>query len=125
MRQVAYTDSDGRKWAVRLPDGIPDADAAMGLCVGPPSLASLKLPLDVEVRLHNQLYERNLIVRENIRGRNQSILAAIQSALKVDVGKVAGLYNTEGAEQLPSVAMPSVEEDLLANASGDEGDSDS
>ena len=90
--QVEYVDDDGRKWAVKVPEGEED-NANMGIPIGPPDLSELGLPIDVEVRLHNQLYNRGLFTLRDIRGRRQNeIFAAIQSALNVDVSKVTSLF---------------------------------
>ena len=97
MRQTSYTDEEGRQWAVQLPDGIPDSDATLGIPLGPPSLAPLGLPLDVEVRIHNQLFGRRLFTLRDVKARRMDILGALQAALKVDIVAIAHLYR-ESAE---------------------------
>ncbi len=90
--QVEYVDDDGRKWAVKVPEGEEDK-AHMGIPIGPPDLSELGLPIDIEVRLHNQLYSRGLFTLRDIRGRRQNeIFASLQSALKVDVSRVTSLF---------------------------------
>lgn len=98
MRQTSYEDAKGRKWAVLLPEDATDADAPMGIPLGPPSLESLDLPEDVEVRLHNQLFERRLFTQADVRARRQDIFGALQATLKVDIARIAALYTEEGKD---------------------------
>jgi hypothetical protein len=95
MRETSYTDDDGRRWAVSLPDGVPESDAALGIPLGPPSLAPLGLPLDVEVRIHNQLFGRRLFTPRDVKTRRMEILGALQAALGVDIVAIAALYRVE------------------------------
>lgn len=92
MREVSYTDADGRRWRTMIPDDAPDYEAEIGLPAGPPSLESLELPLDIEVRLHNQLFARRLFTREDLRNRESEISAALMAALKVDAVSIRALY---------------------------------
>lgn len=98
MRQTSYEDADGRKIAVLLPDEDSDVNAPMGFRLGPPSLESLDLPEDVEIRLHNQLFERRLFTQADIRARRQDIFGALQATLKVDIARIAALYMEEGKD---------------------------
>lgn len=98
MRQASYEDAKGRKWAVLLPDDATEADAPMGIPLGPPSLESLDLPEEVEVRLHNQLFERRLFTVADIKARRQDIFGALQATLKVDIARIAALYTEEGKD---------------------------
>ena len=95
MREASYTDDEGRQWAVRVPDGVPDADASLGIPLGPPSLESLGLPLEFEVRLHNQLCARRLFTFRDMKTRRMEIMGALQAALKVDIMAIAALYRVE------------------------------
>lgn len=92
MRRVMHKDKQGRKTWVNIPENAPDSHAAMGLLVGPPSLVDLKLPRDVEVFLHNQLFDRGLIERKDVKARPQDIFAALQAAYRVDVAAITNLY---------------------------------
>lgn len=87
-----YKDDEGRWWVVAVPEG--ETDLAMGIPIGPPDLSGLNLPLNIEVRLHNQLWSRGLITAKDIRGPNGSreVFAALQSALKVDVASVTSQF---------------------------------
>jgi len=92
MRQVSYTDTRGRRWTVLLPDDVPDAQAYLGLPVGPPSLESLGLPEDVEVRLHNALHDRRLFAQADVLARRRDVMGALFAAFRVDVSRVTELY---------------------------------
>ena len=96
MRFASYTDEDGRNWAVELPDDAPDSDAPKGLPLGPPSLESLGLPLEQEVRLHNALFARQLFTAKDVLNKRQNVFGAVQAAFKVDTEKVYQLYNSVG-----------------------------
>lgn len=93
MREVLYTDFEGRMWKRMLPDGVPDEDAAVGVPAGPPPLMSLGLPLEIEVRLHNELYHRGLLTAADLHGRRVEIRAAIMAALRLDVEAVSAIYH--------------------------------
>lgn len=92
MSRVTYTDPEGRKWARFLPDGIPEKEARKGAPLGPPSLESLELPLALEVRLHNALFNRGLLTLEDVNRRPNEVAGAIMSALKLDAQTVMALY---------------------------------
>ncbi len=94
-RRVTYTDDAGRRWTVLLPDDKPDSDAPMGIPVGPPSLESLELPEELEVRLHNALHDRGLLTARDIKVRRSHLTGALQSAFRVDIVRVAALYAVE------------------------------
>lgn len=95
MKRSRYVDSEGRKWAVMLPDGMSEGDANKGIPLGPPSLEPLGLPLEVEVRLHNQLFGRELFTERDVKARRQHVMGAIQATLKVDVERIVQLYRPE------------------------------
>lgn len=92
MRESEYIDSEGRKWCVGLPDDAPDSHAPMGVRIGPPSLESLGLPKDIEVRLHNELYNRRLFSLADVERRRQDVLGAIMAIFRLDTQKVIELY---------------------------------
>lgn len=89
--RAKYQDDEGRWWVVLVPPGHED-EASMGIPVGPPDLASLGLPEAVEVRLHNQLFNRGLLTARDLKGRGQEVFAALQAAYRVDQGAVTALY---------------------------------
>ena len=92
MRQSSYTDEEGRRRAVWLPDGAPDSDAQMGLPLGPPDLGLLGLPPEVEIRLHNQLFDRGLLRAKDVLRRRQEVFAALQAAFRVETERIVVLY---------------------------------
>lgn len=98
MREASYTDSLGRKWAVWLPDGLTDADASMGLPLGPPPLTPLGLPQDIEIRLHNELYARRIFTAEDAERRKPDIISALQATLKIEARKILDLFYNDGDE---------------------------
>lgn len=93
MRRVDYQDHEGRWFAVMLPDSAPDTHAPRGVPLGPPRLDALELPLDIEVRVHNQLFHRSLLTAEDLRRRPNEVTAALMTALKVDAARIVGLYD--------------------------------
>lgn len=92
MREATHTDKKGRKWAVWIPDQAPDSDAAMGIPIGPPSLESLGLPRELEIKLQNELYARRLWRLRDVNQRRQDVVSAIQAALRLDAQKIIDLY---------------------------------
>ncbi len=90
--RVDYEDEDGRMWAVLVPEGH-EAEASMGIPLGPPDSTSLGLPRETAIRLHNQLFSRGLFTRRDLRGRTREVFAAIQAAYKADVAAVTGLFD--------------------------------
>lgn len=97
VREASYTDSAGRLWMVLLPDGAPDADAPLGLPLGPPSLAALGLPEELEVRLHNALAARRLFTAQDARRRQNELVGAWQAALRVDARKLLDCFILGGS----------------------------
>lgn len=92
MRLTSYVDAEGRRWVVNLPNGVPDSDAHMGLHVGPPPLTALGLPLDIEVRLHNQLFSRGILKLNDAKARRPELFAALQAAYAVDGERLLTLF---------------------------------
>ncbi len=77
---------------VRLPDDVPDSEAHLGVPVGPPSIASLDLPEEIEVKLHNELYSRKIFRSIDFRKRRMDVVSALQRALKLKVDHMYTLY---------------------------------
>lgn len=92
MKQARYTDDDGRIWVTLLPEEAPDTMAEQGVPHGPPSMEPLGLPLEVEVRLHNELVHREILTEHDVRRRQPEVQAALMAALKVDALRIAALY---------------------------------
>lgn len=93
LRNVEYEDTDGRKFLRGLPEGVPDTQAVIGVPIGPPSLLDLGLPLDVEVRLHNQLYARGLFTEDDVRQRIGEVQSALMVAYRTDVQRILLIYH--------------------------------
>lgn len=92
MKYVTYTDPQGRKWRRRLPDHVGEFQAEMGVPDGPPSLEDLGLPEEIEIALHNQLFNRGIFTkREAVRQRSE-IVNALMAALKLDAQRIVDLY---------------------------------
>lgn len=88
MKRLTYTDGDGRKFLVLMPDNMPESQISKGVRLGPPDLSFLHLPIDVEIRLNNQLFARGIIETPNLAEINN----ALHAALKVDAQAIAALY---------------------------------
>ena len=92
MRPASYTDSDGRRIAVWLPDGVPDSDASLGIHRGPPPLESLGLPLHMEVALNNELFDRGLFEYADLKKDREQLVQAIRRVLSIGVEALQALY---------------------------------
>jgi hypothetical protein len=96
MRDVDYTDPDGRRWRVRVPDDCPEHRYCEGIPVGPPALDSLELPLDTEVRLHNELHSRKFFTLRDVLNHPKDVQSALQATFKLDVQRIQSLYREQG-----------------------------
>jgi hypothetical protein len=92
MRRVTYQDDKGRKWDVWLPDGAPDTDAPLGVPIGPPDLSELDLPEHVLLRLHTELYAREIFTANDALKGIAAINAALQASFRVDSQRVQAVY---------------------------------
>lgn len=81
----------GKSYKAIVPDDAPPEHWAYGIVIGPPDFEEV-LPYDLAYRLHQELFVRGLITFEDVRHRNQELLAAWQSALKYDAGKIYEMY---------------------------------
>lgn len=88
MREVKYVDSLGRRFKVSLPDDLSDDDAKHGIIIGPPILDGLGLPVQLEVELHNQLYERGIFTLREAKARRSELVSALQRVLAIDADKI-------------------------------------
>ena len=75
--------------------------------MGPPDLAELGLPTEIEIRLHNQLYDRGLWTEYEARKALTEINSALLSAFRVDVHRLLHLYHgnevADGSEKPPKI----------------------
>lgn len=92
MKRVTHVDVDGRKRLVAVPDYATEADAYMGIVIGPPDLAPLELPAHIEVAVNNQLFARGIITAADAKARMGEITTAISSACKLDAHRILNLY---------------------------------
>lgn len=89
--RVEWIDSRGRYFQVEL----LDEDPSHGLIVGPPLELMDKLTglsPAARVRLHNELYHREILTEADISARPREAEAALKAALKIDVGRVMEAY---------------------------------
>jgi len=121
LKRVMYTDSDGRKRVVLLPEEYSEDQAeAIGIPVGPPRLDELGLPLELEVRLNNELYNRGILEPNDALRKRADIMGAIQSALKIDTDIIVTLYigkDYRNASSRKSVEEPKVENVIAKSTS--------
>ncbi len=89
--KATYTDEEGRQYVTLVPEG-QEHMARSGIPVGPPDLTSLGLPIDIEVRLHNALYDRNILTLYDAKQKASEVQAALQGALKVGTHTIISLY---------------------------------
>lgn len=92
MREVSYTDKEGRQWMVSIPDDSPNSYANLGIPIGPPSLQGLELPEHLEVLLHNALFIRKIWTSNDIKHRRAEVVDAVKSVYKADAEKIYAYY---------------------------------
>jgi hypothetical protein len=92
--KAVWIDSQGRKWLRQVPVGHED-EAQFGIELGPPDISGLGLSESISIKLHNELFNRNLITWDDVKQRPGEVQAALQAALKVDAGMIMGLYKNE------------------------------
>ena len=73
---------------VNIPDNAPNSDASVGVPIGPPSLAGLGLPGDLEIALHNQLFARKIWTSNDIKRSRADVISALKAAYKLDAEKI-------------------------------------
>jgi hypothetical protein len=91
LSQVTYTNEKGMKKVVLLPEGSFEIPSK-GIPVGPPSLEELGLPVEIETRINNELYSRNILTAQDALKKRAEIVYAIQAALRVDADGILGIY---------------------------------
>jgi hypothetical protein len=92
MQRIEYTDDDGYKKIVELPDSASNEEAAYGILIGPPDLDELDLPERLKIKLNNELFDRGLITYEDVKSQHQSISSALKAVFKADVVAIVNLY---------------------------------
>lgn len=106
LKRASWTDPEGRKKVVLIPEESDQAE--MGIPVGPPDLTKLGLPLELEVRLNNELVNRGIITDIDALRNRSEISLAIQSALKLDANRVLDMYLPEGFQNAKPAREPVV-----------------
>jgi hypothetical protein len=91
MKEVDWESPDGHKYRVMCPEHDLD-HPERGIVIGPPDLSALGLPFEVELRLHNQLWARQLFTAQDFDRRRVEAIGALQAALSVDVERVFQEY---------------------------------
>ena len=95
MREIDYTDARGRMWRVKLPDGVPDEDAALGILVGPmPIVDTLNICEPTATRLHNELHRRGLFRLRDVQRKPSEVHAALMAALRLDAQTIEAEYQS-------------------------------
>lgn len=90
---VDYTAPDGRKYKVLIPENSPPSAASRGVILGPTKrLEDLGLPEEVLVKLHNELFARNLISYSDVANNMRDVVSAIQHTFTVDAQLIAEIY---------------------------------
>ena len=90
LKRAEYKDAEGRKKVVLIPEESDQAE--MGIPVGPPDLTELGLPLELEVRLNNELANRGILTAVDALKNRVEISLAIQSVLKLDADRIINVY---------------------------------
>lgn len=88
---VDYEDDAGFWHRVKVPE-TDRANPERGILVGPPDLASLSLPVDIQRALNNALFNRGLITKQDVRRRPNEVFACLQQALQVNTTRIMNLY---------------------------------
>ena len=92
MMTVTYVDGLDRKSMVQVPDGAPEQTWSRGIVLGPPDLSSLGLGEETTTRLHNELFNRGVIRRQDARAKRAEVHAALMSVLRVDAEAIIALF---------------------------------
>lgn len=93
---VAVSDAAGRMTVRVVPDGAHERTWAAGVVLGPPDLSVLQLPEEVTTRLHNELFNRQIIRRSDARRARAEVVAALMAALRVDADRIIQAYEENG-----------------------------
>jgi hypothetical protein len=93
---VTDTDELGRKTNYIVPDGAPKSTWSQGILMGPPDLSELGLPEEVAIKLHNELFNRGLVSKRDIRQRRQDIMMSFAAAMRFEVERIIQLYEETG-----------------------------
>lgn len=96
MMSVTWTNKgEERRFVMLVPEGAPQNTWGAGIVVGPPDLTDLGLSEEVTTRLHNELFARGIIRRDDARFHRAEVHAALQSALRIDAERIVQLYEEQ------------------------------
>jgi len=96
MMVVTLVDEEGRKTLMNVPNGAPEKTWDQGILIGPPDLSSLGLGEEITIRLHNELFHRGIIRRQDARSRRSDVHAALMAALRVDAERIIATFEENG-----------------------------
>ena len=82
----------GKKYKAIAPDDSTEGTWQYGIIIGPPDLSGHGLPPSIEVRLHNELFVRGVITNRDLRTHPNDLHGALIASLKVDVQRIAQIY---------------------------------
>ena len=95
MKVVDYTDEQGAKWRVRVPDDMAPDEYHEGIPIGPPDIIETMMQRgwneEAAIRLHNALFDRGIITKKDVL-RIRDVQAALMAALKTDAQTIQTLY---------------------------------
>lgn len=117
MREVEYKDPEGRLTLRLIPLNAPDSDAVYGIVIGPPPLAALELPHEIEVRLNNEFYHRGLLTERDLRKRRLDAAAAVMAACRLDIDRLLAVLQ-EGENHAENGTHPAVVTDKSVHNRG-------
>ena len=92
MKEASYVDSEGRQIAVWVPEGVPATSASLGIHRGPPPLDGMGLPLDLEVRLNNELFKRGCFEWADVQRNRDLLVQALRVVLNLSAERLLALY---------------------------------
>lgn len=92
MKDVLFTDHLGRKFKVQAPDDLEEKDYKYGVFIGPPLLCNLGLPVQIEIELHNQLYNRGIFTLRDAKKRRHEVIAALATVLAIQADRILEAY---------------------------------
>lgn len=92
MKLVDYTDESGFKFKMQVPDDAAEDTYKFGTPYGPPDISELGLPPQLQLRLHNQLFDRDLFTLKDVQRQRVNVMGAWQAALTTDVESIVQIY---------------------------------
>lgn len=99
MKAVTYIDDKGRKWRRWLPEKESEDRAYMGVPAGPVSLdkyaESVGMPEDIQTRLHNELFDREIFTKYDAVKRRNEVINAFTAVFKLDAQAIIDLFPSD------------------------------